>query len=517
MTKKRAQLMSEDDLAVIENASDEVSDLTLQGYSPTDAIAKVASAYKFPIHKTELLTYAYTNGVAAEKRASAGGPFDRLQSFPVPDPVRIRELVYGKTSEDATDTKTASVDIMSLGMKMFDTDLTGVSPENVREMLGFKQVKTAESEDSDSSKEDKSGHGMSITQTTVRVSLYNPAKKKEADGRYVHKIPETTQEHLDAGLKMMSPELSNEIDSILSRFINNKSAEVYKARAEADDAYHSVYALLGDMDRHIKARNLTPSFKAAGLASINAYYPDVAKILAERVGEVDAYLIKTAEYLPTDVSAAHPWVFYAKQIYETMEKTAELNVEVQLRESEYAAASYLYNNRPRYKAADWMPFTKDADVESWINKFVPKGVADAAAVAKGVKSVGGSMFGFGGNKDDKSDKKKHDIYRSVASDMYSPSHTLNLKDIEVKNMLNDFAVNDEILSAFPINDILKGYNDLLRTAPSTMRTKAQARALLQQYMTQGRMAPTELMPALQMNKLTGNRKDSDSSDNSGKV
>jgi hypothetical protein len=34
-----------------------------------------------------------------------------------------------------------------------------------------------------------------------------------------------------------------------------------------------------------------------------------------------------------------------------------------------------------------------------------------------------------------------------------------------------------------------------------MRDKAPARALLQQYMTQGRMAPTELMPALQMNKL----------------
>ena len=39
------------------------------------------------------------------------------------------------------------------------------------------------------------------------------------------------------------------------------------------------------------------------------------------------------------------------------------------------------------------------------------------------------------------------------------------------------------------------------TAPGTMRNRAIARAMLQQSMTQGRMAPTEYIPALQMNKL----------------
>jgi hypothetical protein len=498
---KRARLMSEDECAVIEDASGEVSSLTLQGYNPTEAIAKVASAYQFPLHKTELLTYAYTNGVAAEKRASVGGPFERLQSFPLPDPVKIKELVYGKDGNDTAESKTASVDEMPFDMRMFDTDLTGLSSEDVQEKLGFFQ-KTA----SDDSKPDnKSGNGMSISQTTVRISLYNPSTKKEADNRYVHKIPETMKERLDAGLKMMSPELSNEIDSVLSRFINDKQAEIYRVRGEADDAYGEVFGLLANMDRHLKARHLSPSFKAAGLASINAYYPDVAKILSPRVGEVDAYLIKTAQYSPLDVTADHAWVSFAKQIYDALEKTAELNVAVQECESQYAAATDLYNNRPRNKAADWAVFTKDAGgdgISGIINNYVPKGLGDIEAATKGAKNLGNFFLGKGIGSGSESSKKKLDIFNDVASDMRDPLHDLDLKDIEIQSMLNDFFTNDEILSAFSINDLLRGYNDLLRTAPSTMRNKTQARALLQQYMTQGRMAPTELMPALQMNKLT---------------
>jgi hypothetical protein len=528
--KKRARLMSENECAAIEDASEEVAVLTTQGYSPTEAIAKVASAYQFPIHKTELLTYAYTNGVAAEKRASAGGPFERLSSFPMPDPVKIRELVYGKSSADtdadASDTKTASMsEVMPLGMRMFDIDLTNVSPEHIRDTLGFSRQKTASSDNDASndpnntsgsdSKSGKSGHGMSITQTTVRVSLYNPSSKKAQDDRFIHKIPETIQERLDAGLKMMSPELSNEIDSVLSRFINDKKAEIYRVRGEADEAYQEVFGLLSGMDRLIKSRSVTPSYKAAGLASINAYYPDVARIIAPRVGEVDAYLIKTATYSPLDISSQHSWVECAKLIYDALDKTAELNLAVQKCEEEYIAATDLFNNRPRYKAADWATFTKDAGIPG-VGKALslanPKGLADLDAVMSKVKGLSGSVLGAGG-KDDKAAKRKHEIFRDVADDMNDPLHELDLKDIEIKNMLNDFAVNDEILSAFSVSDILKGYNDLLHTAPSTMRNKAQARALLQQHMTQGRMAPTELMPALQMNKLTGH----DASDNSSNV
>jgi hypothetical protein len=515
--------MSENECAVIEDASEEVAVLTTQGYSPTEAIAKVASAYQFPLHKTELLTYAYTNGVAAEKRASLGGPFERLSTFPIPDPVKIRELVYGKsdTGGEISDTKTASMfEAMPLGMRMFDIDLTNVPSESVRDTLGL-STKTASSEcdcegecNCDADKKQKSRNGMSITQTTVRVSLYNPSAKNKQDDRFVHKIPETMQERLDAGLKMMSPELSNEIDSVLSHFINDKQAEIYRVRGEADEAYQNVFGLLSGMDRLIQARNVTPSFKAAGLASINAYYPEVAKLLSTRIGEVDAYLLKTATYSPLDVSLEHPWVDCAKQIHNALDKTAESTLHVQECEEEYIAATHLFNNRPRYKAADWATFTKGASLinpKDLIAMSVnPKGLADLDSLAGKVKGLGGSALGFSG-KDNKGSKQKYDAYQDVIDDVYDPLHALDLKDIESKNMLNDFSVNDEILSAFPMNDILKGYNDLLQTAPSTMRSKAQARALLQQYMTQGRMAPTELMPALQMNKLMDKNKDTSES------
>jgi hypothetical protein len=57
------------------------------------------------------------------------------------------------------------------------------------------------------------------------------------------------------------------------------------------------------------------------------------------------------------------------------------------------------------------------------------------------------------------------------------------------------------LGPFGEKNIIRGFNQLIRTAPKTMRNPALAKAMLQQLMSQGRLAPTEYMPALEMNRM----------------
>jgi hypothetical protein len=530
MSKNRVKLISDTDAEQLQLAGDRVSELTLQGYHPTEAIAKVASANRFPLHKTELLIYAYNNGVAAEKRASAGGPFERLQEFSVPDPVRVKELVYGAPSAEDTSepdlfgrtAKTASLDSLTeflpQGMATFDTDISGLSFEDARKALGIPSPSVKTASDGDKDGEDEDGQGFSVSRTTISFSMCPSCdkEKKTKDARFVHKIPETIKEQIEAGFKMMSPELNRDIDSSLLRLMGVKEAEMHLACGVADEAYAHLGDLTDTMADNIRSRRLSPSFKAAGLVSVNAFYPDIAAMLAPQVSEVDAYLMKTAVYSPTDVSANHPWIADAKRLWESMEKTAELTAAANKCTEEYKAVRDLYYNRPRYKAADWRVFAADDPTQQ---KTALIGPADALSGAHILGQAQDWLTGFVAETPrDVTAKKK--IEQQVRNDLDDPSHEIALRNIGIQNMLSDFSANDEILSAFPMRDLLRGYSDLLHTAPQTMRNRAQARALLQQYMTQGRMAPTELIPALQMNKLTAERpsdKDPESAVPGGKV
>jgi hypothetical protein len=513
-TSNRVQLIDDKSVEALQDAGDQVSDLTLQGYHPTEAVAKVASALQLPLHKTELLIYAYNNGVSAEKRASAGGPFERLQSFPLADPVKVKELVYGaeafqtksaslSLSDNSDSNGNAGLDFLPLGMATFDTDLSGMTQDEASAALGF-ETKTAGAgtDKEDAAVGDDDNSGLSISRTTVRIELC-PTPKKEKDARFVHKIPESVQEQIEAGFKMMSPELNSDIETSLLQALGIKEGAMHRANGEADTAYAEMLGLLEGMRHNIQSRHLSPSFKSAGLTSVNAYYPDIASILSSYVGEVDAYLIKHAECSLLDTTVNHPWVAEAKRLYESMEKVAGLTVTANRCTEEYKAVCDLYKNRARYKAADWRQFLAE---ESEPEKK-EAGVADLLGLShigsEGAKKVRG-LF------DPEAEvvlKKKEKLTRDALSGLDDPLHESTLRDIDIQNMIGDFSVNDEILSAFPLPDLLTSYNDLLRVSPNAMRNRAQARSLLQQYMTQGRMAPTELLPALEMNRLAARKPD----------
>ena len=493
MTRRYAELMNEQDADALQEAADDVSYLTSQGLSPTDAIAKVASAAGFPLHKTRLLTYAYTNGVAAEKRASGGGPLERLAEFPMPDPKEIQRLVYGEQEKHADSIpdslgpdyfhiepqqKKASYGasgFLPKGMATFDMDISQMSRNDIRNLFGM--AKTADCD----SEENKEPQGFSLSRTEIHIGLCPEASDEESPKSA--ESPKSLEECLRCRMPVMPPDLADTLETILPQLLGEKKSAMIEANAEADDAFTLLKTSLDKFGVRLNHKHLLPSFKRAGLASVHAYYPDIASMLGPYLDEINTQLIKESSYALTDVTVRHPWVKEAETLQSEIQRVAELTVAANLKSAEYQAVLHLYTHRDKIKkSAGWGAFLAGS--------VLGKGTQGATG-----DRMRGMVFGS-----DQS-KRKSAIRNEVLDELDDPLHDLNLQDIATAGMLSDFAANDEILRAFDQKHLLRGYNALLHTAPKTMRDKAPARALLQQYMTQGRMAPTELMPALQMNKL----------------
>lgn len=491
MTKRYATLMTDGDADQLQEAAEDVAWLTSQGCGPTEAIAKVASAARFPVPKTRLLTYAYTNGVAAEKRFSPGGPFERLAEFPMPDPNEIHRLVYGEPEKeaelpfdpfghdsDSSRSKTASVPVgfLPLGMATFDRDISRLDRSEIRALFGL-PVKTAGDRETDDDG-NPIGCGFSIAHTSIRIGL-GPAVTDEGNERDESGPSQSFQDKLSSMIRGLPPEPANELETTLIRMLGLKKKAMIDANAEADDAFYAACRSLDRLGGKLNHRHLSPETKRAGLLSVRAYHPEIADLLLPYPGEVNARLIKESACGPLDVNASHPWVAEAAALERELGTVADLTLAANRKTAEYRAVRRLYEHRAALKkTADWSSFLAGS--------LMP-------GIGSGAKDL---LLGS-----DQSERKKA-IENEVLGELDDPWHDLQLRDIKTRSMINRFGTSDEVLSAYPMSKLLKRYNRLLQTVPNLMRDETQANALLTQYMTQGGgMAPSEIKPALEMNKL----------------
>ena len=270
------------------------------------------------------------------------------------------------------------------------------------------------------------------------------------------------------------------------------------ANAEADDAFVTLCHSLDEFGKNLDSRHLEPSFKRAGLASVNAYHPDVFSMLGPYLSEVNTHLIKESSITPLDVTIRHPWVKGAEVIHDAICRVADLTLAANRKSAEYKAMQYLYEKRAEIKASpNWASLL--SNVQAYQKKDTKSADLLTGVVSSGLTLGGANVLPLITGRDQSKHKSK--VRDDVLDDLDDPLHDLNLRDIAMQGMINDFETNDEILKAYNKNQLLRDYTALLHTAPKAMRDSSQARALLQQYMTQGRMAPTELKPALEMNKL----------------
>jgi hypothetical protein len=483
--------MTDADVEQLQEAGADIAWLTSQGYSPTAAIAKVASAARFPVPKTRLLTYAYANGVAAEKRASSGGPFERLAGFTLPDPEEIHRLVYGEPVKEAETIPDSfgfdetlwdrpvkpaapSAHFPPHGMATFDHDLSRMEPQEIRDLFGL-PVKTAGEPETDGEGHPV-GQGVTVTRTTISIGL--GLGNGDGESEPVPELPASFQEKLSSLVKRMSPQRADELETTLLHLLGIKKNAMIAANAEADDAFHAAARSLDRLGNKVRHRHLSTESKRAGLLSVNAFQPDIAAMLVPYLCEVDARLVKDASHDSLQVTRHHPWVAEADTLYEELENVARLTVEANRKTAAYQAVWQLWRHRANIKkSADWSSFL-------------------AGSLTPGI-GAGAKELLMGSD----SSRAKSDARREVADSLYDEWHDLLLRDIETKSMVNEFGASDPILGSYDRKKMLDGYNDLIRTAPDTMRNPALARALLRQSMSQGNMALTEYVPALQINKL----------------
>jgi len=460
--------MSDADADQLQEAAADVAYLTSQGESPTDAIAKVASAARFPRQKTDLLTYAYSNGLAAEKRDSTGGPFERLAEFTLPDPVEIHRLVFGLQADPPSHDKTASVPDMTLpcGMATFDIDPTQMDRAEVRRVFGMEPKTASEDETDDNGK--PVGRGFSMSHIRISIGLGSLSEDGDEPD-----LPKSLQDHLRSRIGGL--DLSNELETTLLKMLGSKKEAMIQANADADDAFSKAQFLLDALGRKLGHRHLEPHFKRAGLVSVNAYYPQIAALLGPYLDEVNGFLVKDASHASLDVTANHPWVVEAGALQKELETVTERTITANEKSAEYEAVCRLYQNRDRIR--------KSASLTSFLVGTVTPGTAKSLLM-----------------KQDRS-KEKDDIRREILDSLDNRLHDLSLQDIKIQSMLNDFGLNDGVLRAYGKKRLLEGYNSLLPTAPNTMRNPEPARSLLRQHMTYENAAPTDYMSAMKMNVL----------------
>jgi hypothetical protein len=304
-------------------------------------------------------------------------------------------------------------------------------------------------------------------------------------------------------------------NEILKAF-ESKSAEWHEACAMADEEYARIGGMVKDFARVIDSPEHDRHYKAAGLASVYEFYPSVAQILTPVISEIPAHLIKQAaqELSVTDVSVKHPYVVQAKRIEEQMNKTAELTALASRTGQERKALRGYYDEYHSMRKSALFPlmgntlnlaaqqpevsepFEKKANAASlFLSNMMSRGLANGLS---NMATQAAHQTGL--DEDDEAVKGK--VFNSLDNRL----HESNLRDIETQSLINDLSVNDDVLNKFPREDIVATFNDLYRTAPLMMRNPVQARLFLRQYMTQGSMAPNEILPALQMNRMNDNRK-----------
>lgn len=73
-----------------------------------------------------------------------------------------------------------------------------------------------------------------------------------------------------------------------------------------------------------------------------------------------------------------------------------------------------------------------------------------------------------------------------------PEHEAELREAQIRLMLNDLIANDEVISGYDKKDVLEAYNYIASMSPRAATQPALVRALLRRYLTQGALDTHEI-------------------------
>lgn len=88
-------------------------------------------------------------------------------------------------------------------------------------------------------------------------------------------------------------------------------------------------------------------------------------------------------------------------------------------------------------------------------------------------------------------KERQDLEDDVYEELTDPEHLQELRSAEISAMLNEFLTDDEVISGYPQDDVLKHFNGIAQTAPRVSGQKEIVRGLLRKGLAQGALDPFE--------------------------
>lgn len=99
--------------------------------------------------------------------------------------------------------------------------------------------------------------------------------------------------------------------------------------------------------------------------------------------------------------------------------------------------------------------------------------------------------------------------KSPEDEMYAaltdPLHERELRQARMTTMLNELMTDDPVISSFPAEDVLSGYNGISQTAPRVAENKEIVRSLMRKYLNQGALDPFEYKSLLDIELGLKNR------------
>lgn len=102
-------------------------------------------------------------------------------------------------------------------------------------------------------------------------------------------------------------------------------------------------------------------------------------------------------------------------------------------------------------------------------------------------------------------KPKENLLGKIQRSLQDPQQDAEIRNIQIQAMLNDLMANDEVISAYPPQDVMRHYNELSQIAPRISNQDGLVRSQLRRRLQQGASDPYESEQLLKIENLLKRR------------
>lgn len=410
---------------------EKASALIADGESPSNGIAKAAIDCGVRPGEVKLVVHAYNTGQTAKQRESSTDLFDKAADFPLADTDVVLNLMYPDREKAAAAATAVHAD-------------PAAHPVYTYSPRSFLERRAAENR--------AGGDWGKMAGVTAAPTAY-PTDPEEARRKAA---------------------------AVVQR-AKVAAAELRRKAADAKDAMAKRFMALTDYFRRADAIPIATVKEAAIML-----HGDVASRLFEQLVEVTPGLLKLANQRGrhVDVGAlnctAAPFDIVASMLDA---------VDVYKREkAAYTTAQQHYET----EANKIVPFVQPAASPSVLGPSSDSGVKRAFANPLAtVAAAGGlsSIFDRVGQQAAKT--KSQDVQRELR-DLDDPKHENQLRQITAQSMLQDFMLNDPVVSGYQHDEVLNAYNDISQLAPRASGQPLLMQTLLRKQLQQGQLDTFDL-------------------------